>query len=61
MSLWGTVRSYVDERLHVVPVTSSGRVLEPHVLSADCPCQPQQDTEEPTMLVHQDKERGGFQ
>lgn len=31
-----------------------------HVLKSDCFCRPTPDPEEPDLLIHHDRERGGF-
>lgn len=62
MTQWATFRSYVTQELHVLPVDERGYILPPHELhyGTQCPCKPRRDDSYCELIVHADKERGGF-
>lgn len=57
MSYWGVSAKDADGFVHIVPCDDERNILPPHVLSADCPCHPTLDEDEPSMLVHNDSQR----
>lgn len=59
MSLWGVFENHEHEQ-HVMPSTKDGTVLNNHVAARDCWCKPVPDRDVPTVIVHNDPERGGF-
>lgn len=62
MSKWATFRSYVTQELHVLPVDERGYILPPHELhyGTQCPCGCYRDDRQPALIIHHDKEHGGY-
>jgi hypothetical protein len=59
--MWAIWRAGADDSLHVAPCDGDGGPLVGgHVLRPDCFCRPTPDSEEPELLIHHDRERGGF-
>ena len=60
MSQWATVTTIDDDRIHVLPCLDGKNYDATHQLSLDCWCRPTEDNEQPRVVVHNDRERGGF-
>jgi hypothetical protein len=58
VSKWIVYEGY--SQLHVLPVDGWGVVVPPHVGHDECKCGPRPDPEQPNVIIHQDRERGGF-
>lgn len=59
MSLWG-VWPTDDGEQHIVPCDERNNVLGGHRQSIACFCNPVPDPQEPLVIVHNDRERGGY-
>lgn len=58
MSMWSVILSAETDDLHVAP-TENGKMLPPHELSPNCPCDPVREiTGEKIIYQHQDPQRG---
>lgn len=60
MSGWGPWHDEETRITHIVPCDSERNVLGEHIKSAACWCNPKPSTIQAYTLVHQDRERGGF-
>jgi hypothetical protein len=59
VSAWGIFHTDSDDR-HVLPVDPHGFVLNWHCADLACWCQPHRDAIDTTIVIHNDRERGGF-
>ncbi len=60
MSCWGTWPDLDSGEIHVVPCDEQKNVLGGHTKTRECFCKPVRDEIDPLLVVHFDKERGGF-
>lgn len=60
MSHWAVFRANEGDEVHVLPVTAHGDVVNQHEVHTRCWCKPRRDDAEPQVVVHEDRERGGY-
>ncbi len=60
MSKWGTIHCIEDYSKHVLPIDERGKPFGKHKPSMDCHCKPKRDDKDPSLIIHNDAERGGY-
>lgn len=61
MSMWGVFKQFDSDLLHVIPCNRDGEAEGDHICDpGDCWCKPTRDDECATLIIHHDKERGGY-
>lgn len=59
MSGWGPWNDLDTGEVHVVPCDDARNVIGGHIKSPNCFCKPVRRDDEPRLIVHNDRERGG--
>jgi hypothetical protein len=59
MSGWGHIVDVSLGEKHVVPCDRDGTVVGGHIASRACHCRPRPDAHDPSVILHNDPQRGG--